>query len=92
MVLHTIQDNWIDPDIVVDITPFWDKRMEALMCFRSQFYDPTSTEPESPIATRDFIPFMEGRMRNFGRIIHTTYGEGFTVARPPGVNDLLDLH
>lgn len=91
MVLHAVQDNWIDPDLVVDVTPYWDKRMEALMCFRSQFYDPTSTEPESPIATSDFIPFVEGRMRAFGRIIHTSYGEGFTVARAPGVKDLLDL-
>jgi bacillithiol biosynthesis deacetylase BshB1 len=91
LVLHAIQDNWIDPDIVVDVTPYWDKRMEALMCFRSQFYDPSSTEPESPIATRDFLPFLEGRLRSFGRIIHATYGEGFTVARAPGVKDLFDL-
>ncbi|MBK8614211.1 MAG: bacillithiol biosynthesis deacetylase BshB1 [Flavobacteriales bacterium] len=90
-VLHAIQDNWIDPDLVVDVTPFWERRAAALMCFRSQFYDPTSTEPESPIASSDFLPFLEGRMRAFGRIIHTTYGEGFTVARAPGVKDLMDL-
>ncbi len=90
-VLHVVQDNWIDPDLIVDVTPYFDKRMEALLCFRSQFYDPSSTEPESPIATKDFLPFVEGRMRSFGRIIHTTYGEGFTVARAPGVKDLLDL-
>jgi bacillithiol biosynthesis deacetylase BshB1 len=90
-LLHAIQDNWIDPDLVVDVTPYWERRMAALMCFRSQFFDPTSTEPESPIATSDFLPFLEGRMRSFGRIIHTTYGEGFTVARAPGVKDLMDL-
>lgn len=44
------------PDLVVDVTPFWERRAAALMCFRSQFYDPTSTEPESPIASSDFLP------------------------------------
>lgn len=90
-LLHCVQDNWIDPDRVVDITPFWDRKMEALMCFRSQFYDPTSTEPESPIATREFLPFLEGRHRAMGRIIHAPYGEGFTVQRAPGVRDVMEL-
>ncbi len=90
-LLHCVQDNWVDPDIVVDITSYWDRKMEALMCFRSQFYDPSSTEPESPIATREFLPFMEGRHRAMGRIIHAPYGEGYTVVRAPGVDDLTRL-
>ena len=90
-VLHAVQDNWIDPDLIVDITPHWEKKMEALMCFASQFHDPASSEPTSPIARADFMPYLEGRARQFGRSIGTTYGEGFTAMRPPGVKDLLDL-
>ena len=90
-VLHAVQDHWIDPDLIVDITPYWEKKMEALRCFGSQFHDPNSTEPSSPIATPDFMPFLEGRAREMGRLIGTTFGEGFTTVRPPAVNDLFDL-
>jgi bacillithiol biosynthesis deacetylase BshB1 len=90
-VLHAIQDRYIAPDLVVDITPFWEKKMEALHCFRSQFHDPTSTEPVSPISRPDFLPFLEGRAREMGRLIGSTFGEGYTTARPPAVRDLLQL-
>lgn len=90
-VLHCVQDNWIEPDLVVDITAHWERKMEALRCFRSQFHDPASTEPESPIATPEFMPFLEGRHRAMGRIIQAAFGEGFTVQRPPGVGDVTQL-
>lgn len=90
-VLHAIQDRYIDPDIVIDITPFWERKLEALRCFRSQFHDPLSTEPESPIARADFLPFLEGRAREMGRLIMVTFGEGFTSARPMSIRDLTDL-
>lgn len=90
-VLHGVQDRWIQPDLLVDITPHWPKKLEALQCFRSQFYDPASTEPESPIANKDFLPFLEARAREFGRLLGVTYAEGFTVTRPPGIADLTTL-
>lgn len=88
VVLHAIQDRYIEPDLVVDITPFWEKKLEALQCFRSQFHDPASREPSSPIAREDFLPFLEGRAREMGRLLFCTFGEGFTMARPLGVEDL----
>lgn len=90
-VLHAMQDRWVEPDLVVDITPWWGRKQEALACFRSQFHDPSSTEPNTPIADPGFMPFLEGRHRQLGRLIGTTFGEGFTTARPPGVHDLTAL-
>ncbi len=90
-VLHAVQDHWIDPDLIIDITPHWTKKMEALLCFKSQFHDPASTEPTSPIASPDFLPFLEARAREMGRLLGVTYGEGFTTARPIGVGDVMDL-
>lgn len=90
-VLHAIQDRWIEPHLVVDITPHWPQKAEALACFRSQFHDPESTEPSSPIAHPDFLPFLEARAREMGRLLGVTYGEGFTTRRPVGVADLLML-
>lgn len=91
LLLHAIQDHYIKPDLIIDITPYWEKKLEALRCFASQFHDPNSTEPSSPIATPDFLPFLEARAREMGRLLGQTYGEGFTTARPIGVKDLLDL-
>ncbi len=90
-VYHAVQDHFIEPDLVIDITPYWEKKLEALRCFRSQFHDPASTEPVSPIAREDFLPFLEGRAREMGRLLLCTYGEGFTVRRPIGSEDLLGL-
>jgi bacillithiol biosynthesis deacetylase BshB1 len=90
-LLHAMQDHWVEPDLIVDITAFWARKQEALACFASQFHDPKSNEPQSPIANPDFMPFLEGRHRQLGRLIGTRYAEGFTAARPPGVGDLMDL-
>ncbi len=90
-VLHMVQDHWIDPQLVVDVTSFWTKKQEALACFKSQFHDPNSTEPVSPISVPEFLPLLEGRALAMGRLISSTYGEGFTCARAPGIGDVMDL-
>ncbi|MBK9149423.1 MAG: bacillithiol biosynthesis deacetylase BshB1 [Flavobacteriales bacterium] len=91
-LLHAVQDRWIDPDLVFDITPYWEKKLEALHCFASQFHDPKSEEPSSPIARPDFLPFLEGRSREMGRLLMVTYGEGFCASRPLGIKDAVDLN
>ncbi len=91
-VLHMIQDRWIDPHIVVDVSAYWPQKMEALGCFKSQFFDPNSTEPVSPISVPEFLPTLEGRARDVGRIIGVPYGEGFTCSRPPGIRDITTLY
>lgn len=90
-VLYCIQDRWIDPDLVVDISAHWTKKLEALRCFKSQFHDPNSTEPVSPISVPEFLPTLEGRARDMGRLIGVPFGEGFNTARPLGVRDVCDL-
>ena len=90
-LLQAIQDRWIDPDLVIDISAYWAKKKEALACFRSQFHDPDSTEPESPISRADFMPLLEGRAREMGRLVWASYGEGFTAERAVGVHDLTTL-
>ncbi|MBB6328419.1 bacillithiol biosynthesis deacetylase BshB1 [Algoriphagus iocasae] len=90
-VYHYIQNNYINPDFIVDITPYWDEKIASIMAFKSQFFDPNSKEPSSFISDPEFLPFIESRARDFGHRIMTTYGEGFTVERYIGVDDLFDL-
>lgn len=90
-VLHTIQDWWMEPTLVVDVTPYWEKRMAAMYAFKSQFFDPNSTEPVSSISGQDFPAFVEGRAMEFGRLIGAKYGEGFVASRALGVEDVTRL-
>jgi bacillithiol biosynthesis deacetylase BshB1 len=90
-VYHYIQNNYIQPDFIVDITEFWDTKVKSIAAFGSQFYDPESKEPASFISSPEFLPFIESRAREFGHRIHVKYGEGFTVERFIGVSDLFNL-
>lgn len=90
-VYHYIQDRITNPDIIFDITPYYEKKMECIMAFKSQFYDPNSTEPHTPISSPEFIKHLEGRSIEFGRRIGVKYGEGFTVKGNIGSRNLLDL-
>ena len=90
-VYHYIQNNYIDPDFIVDISDFWDVKMQSILAFRSQFYDPENKEPDTFISSQGFLDFLEARAREFGHAIGVEYGEGFTVERKPGVSNLFDL-
>jgi N-acetylglucosamine malate deacetylase 1 len=91
VVYHYIQDYHIQPDFVVDVTDFVDRKIEAIKAYKTQFYDPNSTEPQTPISGEDFFEFITSRMREFGRTAGVKYAEGFTVERYPKVDFLTDL-
>ena len=91
VVYNYIQDYLIEPDIIFDISTSIDKKMDALLAFKSQFWDPNSVEPSSAISSQDFLDQIKGRARAFGRQIGVEFGEGFTMARTPGSKDLFDV-
>ena len=91
MLLHYIQDMHIEPDIALDVSNYAEEKIKLVQCFSSQFFDPNSTEPETPISNAHFFEFMKGRMMQYGRPIGVTYAEGFTINRTLGVNDLFNL-
>jgi bacillithiol biosynthesis deacetylase BshB1 len=90
-VYHYIQDQQLTPDFVIDVTPWFSQKMEAIFAFRSQFYSSDGEAPNTPISGKDFVDFMEGKARVFARSIQAEFGEGFNVSRTPGVRDLFDL-
>lgn len=91
VVYHYIQWKDLVPDFVVDITGFMDIKVASLMAYKSQFYDPGSNEPVTPIATKNFKDSIMYRAANLGRLIGTDYAEGFTTERYVAVNTLGDL-
>lgn len=91
LVYHYIQWKSIQPDFVVDITDFIEVKMQSIMAYDSQFYNPDTKEPQTPIATKNFLDSVKYRAQDLGRIIGTEYAEGFTVERYLAVNSLSDL-
>ncbi|TAF67847.1 MAG: bacillithiol biosynthesis deacetylase BshB1 [Cytophagales bacterium] len=87
---HYIQDRWIQPHLLIEVNHVWQQRMDAVKAFKSQFYDPESDQPETPISSKDFWEFLEARARNFGRLINVSLAEGFTKATPIGVTNLFE--
>lgn len=90
-VYHYMQWKNLEPDFVVDVTGFIDKKVASILAYSSQFYDPKSDEPETPISNKNFIDSVTYRARDLGRYINTEHAEGFNTERYPAVNSLDDL-
>lgn len=87
-----IQDYYLEPDLIIDVSGVWKERMESLMSYSSQFYNASSSEPVTPISTEEFLKNIEGRAIQLGRYINCRYAEGLRKVRPIGVNLLTDLN
>lgn len=90
-VYHYIQWKNIEPDFVVDITGFMDKKVDSILAYSSQFYMADSKEPITPIATKNFLDSVTYRSQDLGRIVGVDFAEGYTVERYLAVNSLSDL-
>ncbi|GAB3502754.1 bacillithiol biosynthesis deacetylase BshB1 [Emticicia fontis] len=88
---HYIQDRYIKPDLVVDISKYWDLKEASIRAYKSQFHDPNSTEPESYLTSPEFLDFLKARSQEMGHSIGVRFGEGFTKTRILGVKDIFDL-
>jgi bacillithiol biosynthesis deacetylase BshB1 len=88
-VYHYIQDRYLEPDFVVDISSQWDKKEAAIRAFKSQFFDPSSAEPASYISSPDFLNFIQARGMEMGHKIGVKYGEGFQSQKTLEVKSLI---
>ena len=90
-VYHYIQAYHAIPSFVVDVTGYEGAKMDAVLAYKSQFYNPDSEEPDTFISSPEFLGSIKARMLDFGTIIGTTYAEGFTAPRHVAVKELKDL-
>jgi bacillithiol biosynthesis deacetylase BshB1 len=91
LVYHYIQWKNINPDFAVDVSGYIEKKQEAILAYSSQFFDPKSDEPETPISSKNFVDSVNYRARGLGRILGVEYAEGFTVERIVAIDKLDDL-
>ena len=90
-VYHYIQWKNLEPDFVVDVSGFMNKKMESVLAYKTQFFDADSKEPETPISSKNFTDSIEYRARDLGRLVGVEYGEGFSVERFVAVDSLFNL-
>ena len=88
---HYIQWKTIEPDFVVDISGYLDIKMKSVLAYKTQFFDPTSKEPETPISSKNFTDSVKYRARDLGRLVNMDFAEGYTVERYAAVDSLFDL-
>ncbi|MEL6534560.1 MAG: bacillithiol biosynthesis deacetylase BshB1 [Bacteroidota bacterium] len=88
---HYLQDQYIEPDFVVDVTDHWETKVASIQAFRSQFFDPSSKEPQSYISTPEFMNFIEARSLDLGHKIGVKHGEGFVAYRKVGTKSVFNL-
>ena len=80
-VFHYIQWKNLEPDFVIDISGFLDKKIESCLAYKTQFYDPTSTEPTTPISSKSFLNSITYRAQDLGRLAGVEHAEGFTTEK-----------
>jgi bacillithiol biosynthesis deacetylase BshB1 len=90
-VLHYIQWQEIEPDIVVDVSGFIDQKIASVQAYKTQFYNPDDPSQNTPISSKNFLDSIKYRSANLGRLIGTDHAEGFTTERYPAVDSLFDL-
>ena len=83
-VFHYIQDRFLQPDFVIDISTVFDQKMEAIKAFSSQFHSEGIAGPQTYISTPDFLDSVVYRHKWFGKMIGVKYAEGFISEKTIG--------
>lgn len=88
-ILHYIQDHQLAADVIIDISSVMEMKLKLVQCFKSQFYNPDSPEPNSPISGKDFFDVIKAKNKTYGRPAGVEYAEGFNVEGPVLLKDLM---
>jgi bacillithiol biosynthesis deacetylase BshB1 len=90
-IFFYIQDKYLQPSFVYDVSSTIDLKMACIMAFESQFYNPHSTESTTYISSPYFIEGVKAKMSVYGKMMNVPYAEGFITANPIGINSLLNF-
>jgi len=87
-VYHYLQWKSSTPDFVVNVSDFMEVKIKAVLAYGSQFYNPRSKEPETPISSENFTDSVQYRAKDLGRLIGVEFAEGFTAERYVAIENL----
>lgn len=86
-VFRYIQDRFLQPDFVVDITDVFEQKIEAIKAYKTQFNSISNEEPQTYISTPDFLDSVIYRHKWFGKMIGVKYAEGFISEKMIGIKN-----
>lgn len=86
-VIYYLLPHRVAPSFIVDVTEFYERKMQAIRAYRSQLHDANSSEPETVIAAPEFLGKIESKLRYYGTLIDAEYGEPFYVREALKVED-----
>ncbi len=89
---HYLQDRFLQPDFVFDITDYHEQKLEAIRCYETQFYNPGINEPETYISSPEFFDSVKARAMMLGKRIGVKYAEGFICKKMIGINTFRLTH
>ena len=89
-VFHYIQDRYYNPSFVYDITDVFERKIESIKAYSSQFFSSEydKDEPQTYISTPEFLNSIIGRHQMFGKMIGVAYAEGFITEKMIGVRSM----
>lgn len=87
-IFHYIQDRSLKPDFLVDISAHFAKKVEAILCYTTQFHNPNLNEPQTYISSPQFLDSIKGRDTMMGKNIGVQYAEGFITEKLLGIKSL----
>ncbi len=90
-VFHYIQDTYLEPDFIVDISSVIERKKEAIRAFKTQFMANQKEDNQTYISTPAFFESLMSRSQLMGKRIGTAHGEGFIATKKLGVKQLGDL-
>ena len=83
-VFHYIQDRFLQPDFVIDISAVFERKIEAIKAYTTQFLSGENDGPQTYISTPDFLDSVIYRHKWFGKMIGVKYAEGFITEKMIG--------
>ena len=87
-VFHYLQDRFLQPHFVVDVSNHMDKKIESILSYTTQFYNPDLDEPQTYISSPDFMESVKARAMMLGKRIGVKYAEGYVSEKMIGVKSM----
>ena len=86
-VFNFIQDRYLAPNFVIDISDVMEQKLEAIKAYGTQFNSPNLNEPQTYISTPDFLDSVIYRSKMMGKMIGVKYAEGFISSKMIGFSN-----
>jgi N-acetylglucosamine malate deacetylase 1 len=84
-VFHYIQDRYLKPDFLFDISGQYEQKIKSVLCYATQFNTTDNSEPQTYISNPDFLDVIKARALMFGKRIGVRYAEGYLTTKMIGV-------